>query len=91
MSTVSLDGDEYRWKIFPLSMVGIALYPVGIPLFLYLSLRSAGVPDMVKQKLKTARFAGMLQYRNRQLNSVTRNYCVFSGNFSCADLRPFSP
>ena len=33
---------------------------------------------MVHGKLKSARFLGLLNYRHRQLNSMTRQFCVFA-------------
>ena len=42
------------------SFVCIVLYPFGIPVFMHLSLRTAGIAAVVKEKVQQAEFAAML-------------------------------
>jgi hypothetical protein len=45
----------------------------------------AGIPKLVRLKLEKARFLGMLNFRHRQLNSMTRELCVFAVGNSIHD------
>lgn len=83
--SISIDGDEYRDKIWLYSWVFVGVYPLGIPLFLLFCLWFAGVPGLVKTKLEQARFSALLNFRNRQLNSMTRSLCVFAVGHSMDD------
>lgn len=69
----------------PYSFAFMIVYPLGIPLFLLFCLWFAGIPELVKTKLDQARFFALLNFRNRQLNSMTRSLFVFAVGHSMDD------
>ena len=73
---VDCNSPEYLESIFIWALCCFFLYPVGIPVFCYLQMRFAGLPELLAAKEAEARFTSFLNLRRRQLSTMPRAICA---------------
>lgn len=70
--SVDCDSDAYRHGTRTWALVCLFLYPVGIPVFMYLQMRHAGLPELRAHKELEAHFTFLLHLRRRQMSTMAR-------------------